>query len=108
LVCFVLQAFFWFLFTGVFLVLVVLNLLIRLFSAVLGSAAKKTSSAAKPEPPAATSQQTVKTPETKDSSNQVELIDVDDATAAVIMAIVSHETGIPLSNLEFKYIKLVQ
>ena len=35
----------------------------------------------------------------------VELIDVDDKTAACIMAIVSHETGTPLSELVFKKIK---
>ena len=35
----------------------------------------------------------------------VELIDVDEKTAACIMAIVSHETGTPLSELVFKKIK---
>ena len=36
---------------------------------------------------------------------KTELIDVDDKTAACIMAIVSHETGISLSELVFKKIK---
>ena len=36
---------------------------------------------------------------------EVALIDVDEKTAACIMAIVSHETGIPLSELVFKKIK---
>ena len=36
---------------------------------------------------------------------EVALIDVDEKTAACIMAIVSHETGIPLSELIFKKIK---
>ena len=36
---------------------------------------------------------------------EVMLIDVDEKTAACIMAIVSHETGIPLSELIFKKIK---
>lgn len=35
----------------------------------------------------------------------VALIDVDEKTAACVMAIVSHETGIPLSELIFKKIK---
>lgn len=33
------------------------------------------------------------------------LVDVDEKTAACVMAIVSHETGIPLSELIFKKIK---
>lgn len=37
----------------------------------------------------------------------VALIDVDEKTAACIMAIVSHETGIPLSELIFKTIKAI-
>jgi hypothetical protein len=39
------------------------------------------------------------------SGGQVKLIDVDEKTAATIIAIVSHETGIPLSELQFKSIK---
>lgn len=36
---------------------------------------------------------------------EVALVDVDEKTAACLMAIVSHETGIPLSELIFKKIK---
>ncbi len=36
-----------------------------------------------------------------------ELIDVDEKTAAVIMAIVSNESGIPLERLSFKSIKRI-
>ena len=36
---------------------------------------------------------------------EVVLIDTDEKTAACIMAIVSHETGIPLHELIFKKIK---
>ena len=39
------------------------------------------------------------------SGGQVKLLDVDERTAATIIAIVSHETGIPLSELQFKSIK---
>ena len=35
------------------------------------------------------------------------LMDVDDKTAAVVMAAVSHETNIPLNRLEFKSIKKI-
>jgi len=39
------------------------------------------------------------------SAGQLKLFDVDEKTAAVIMAIVIHESGIPLSELQFKSIK---
>lgn len=38
----------------------------------------------------------------------VELIGVDEPTAAVIMAIVSNKSGIPLERLRFKSIKLTE
>lgn len=41
------------------------------------------------------------------SSGQLKLIDVDERTAAMIMAIVSHESQIPLSELNFKYIRAI-
>ncbi|MBS5144279.1 MAG: OadG family protein [Butyricicoccus pullicaecorum] len=36
---------------------------------------------------------------------EILLVDVDEKTAACVMAIVSHETGIPVSELIFKKIK---
>lgn len=39
------------------------------------------------------------------STGQLKLIGVDEKTAAMIMAIVSHESGIPLSELRFISIK---
>jgi len=39
------------------------------------------------------------------SDGELKLIDVEEKTAAMIMAIVSHESGIPLSELQFKSIK---
>lgn len=39
--------------------------------------------------------------------NELKLINVDEKTAALIMAIISHESGIPLSELIFTSIKLV-
>ncbi len=38
-------------------------------------------------------------------AGEVALVDVDEKTAACVMAIVSHETGIPLSELVFHKIK---
>jgi len=41
------------------------------------------------------------------SAGSLDLVDVDEPTAAVIMAIVSNESGIPLNRLMFKSIKKV-
>ena len=51
--------------------------------------------------PAATPAQTVAV------KKDPELIDVDEKSAAIIMAIVSNETGIPLERLAFKSIKKI-
>ncbi len=42
------------------------------------------------------------------NSGEVELINTDEKTAAVIMAIVSEKSGIPLSRLSFRSIKLIE
>ena len=47
-------------------------------------------------------------PNIAEAQGQVELIGTDDKTAAVIMAIVSEKSGIPLNRLSFKSIKLVE
>lgn len=41
------------------------------------------------------------------SAGELKLIGVDEKTAALIMAIVSDESGIPLSQLQFKTIRLL-
>ncbi len=47
-------------------------------------------------------------PASNSSNGSVELINVDEKSAAVIMAIVSNESGIPLNKLAFKSIKLME
>lgn len=42
------------------------------------------------------------------SQGELKLINTDEPTAAVIMALVSHQSGIPLNRLEFKSIKLME
>lgn len=42
------------------------------------------------------------------SEGTIDLVDVDEPTAACIMAIVSNESGIPLNRLSFKSIKLLE
>ncbi len=86
--------------TTVIFILAVIALLIILVSkgirAIEAAATKKAPEAAAPvAAPAAVSQ------------GQVELIDTDEKEAAVIMAIVSNKTGIPLERLSFKSIKLL-
>lgn len=90
---------------GVFIVLLSLCFIIKLFSFVLGSISKKKIPDPVPQPmhleqPA---------PSVRDgvSSGNLKLMGVDEPTAAMIMAIVSDESGIPLSELCFKSIKLL-
>lgn len=40
-----------------------------------------------------------------ESQGQLEIVNTDEKTAAIIMALVSHESGIPLNRLIFKSIK---
>ena len=89
----------------VFLMLAVLCLLIPVISRIVqffeARGAKPT--AAEPQTPPAPAPTTV--PTGTAFAGEVTLIDVDEKTAACIMAIVSHETGIPLSELIFKTIR---
>lgn len=87
---------------GVFVVLLSLCFIIKLFSFALEKAAKKRP----PEP--LPSQQPAPAAQEEFSSGRLILRRVDEPTAAMIMAIVSDESGIPLSELCFKSIKLVR
>nr|WP_300093031.1 OadG family transporter subunit [Sedimentibacter sp.] len=83
----------------VFVVLIVLFAIIRAFSFAVNAFSKKT--AVEPEAAA------VEAAEEEFSSGSLKLKDVDEPTAAMIMAIVSDESGIPLSELIFKSIKQI-
>lgn len=101
----------------VFAVLSILFALIRVFSAIIGvftTGRKKPVSVAAPIQPIQTthviSQATQSVPqETKKtfSSGTLKLNNVDEKTAAMLMAIVSHTTRIPLTNLHFKSVKCI-
>lgn len=101
------------LFLFVFIVLAVLYALIILFSKMvklLDKAAKGKQEAATPQaPPAAAAVAAPAVPQTAGGvyGGQLRLRNVDDQTAAIIMAIVSDQSGIPLSELVFKSISLV-
>ncbi len=87
----------------VFCVLILLSFIIKIFSRVLAPLAKEVPAKA----PAV--QAAVKAPEPDEdfSSGTLKLKNVDEPTAAMIMAIVSDESGIPLKELVFKSITLV-
>ena len=93
----------------VFFVLLLLNILIKLFSlAIAGISGKTGKSPAKNQIQGSSTMEIPLSPEEEFSSGHLKLKDVDEPTAAMIMAIVSDESGIPLSELCFKSIKLVK
>ncbi len=92
----------------VFVVLAVLYAMIMALSAVLR---KTTGKKAAVENTGYMAQPEVKEQDAyviQSSSGEVKLINVDEKTAAMIMAIVSDESRIPLSELCFKSIKAVE
>lgn len=94
----------------VFIMLAILCLFIPLISRCVQffeRRSKKSEPSAKPAAPAPAPQAApaAAAPAGGTYGGEVALIDVDEKTAACIMAIVSHETGIPLSELIFKKIK---
>jgi hypothetical protein len=93
----------------VFFVLISLSVLIIVFSKALGNINKgqtvetakglQETEAAKTEPAVGS---------VPVSAGTLKLIGTDEKTAAMIMAIVSNETNIPLSELSFKSIKCIE
>jgi Na+-transporting methylmalonyl-CoA/oxaloacetate decarboxylase gamma subunit len=95
--------------TVVFCVLAMLFAIIRIFSGLISAFAKDQT---QPEssPVIESKAQTSNATEESEmfSSGMLKLKDVDEQTAAMIMAIVSDESGIPLSELCFKSICLMK
>jgi len=94
----------------VFVVLAVLFVFIRVFSVGVGAIANKANKPLDAVPVAAPIMSaaapiTSAEIEANFSSGGLRLNNVDERTAAIIMAIVSDESGIPLSELCFKSIK---
>ena len=92
----------------VFGVLLLMYILISLSGKIIqaitgiGKKAEPAKAAPAPAAPAAAA------PEEEFSSGTLKLKDCDEKTAAMIMAIVADDTGIPLNELVFKSIKLVE
>ena len=91
-------------FAVVFLMLCILWFIIVIINKVTtsleGKAAPETPAAAKVEAPAK-----AEAPQAGTFGGEIALYDVDEKTAACIMAIISDETKIPLSQLVFKSIR---
>ena len=90
----------------VFCVLFIIFVCIRVFGAIVGSFSKKkdTAPVKASAAPAAVAEETGE----EFSSGSLKLKGCDEKTAAMIMAIVSDNTGIPLNELIFKSISLVE
>lgn len=86
----------------VLLILAVIDILIILVSKTVRAVEKRFSGKAAQEP--APPQEEAKT----GALPSVELIGVDEPTAAVLMAIVSAQSGIPLERLSFHSIRLLE
>lgn len=94
----------------VFLMLILLSFLIKLQSVVLGytAATKRTDTGnALAEAEMAVTAEVAETVDEGWSAGELKLLGVDEKTAAMIMAIVSDECQIPLSELQFKMIKVI-
>lgn len=89
----------------VFIILAVLALAVKLISKVIVATDRKTAPVAAAPAAAAVAGIPTAAPAVQHYAGEVALIGVDEKTAACIMAIVSDETGIPLSELVFKKIK---
>ncbi|MBS6883675.1 Oxaloacetate decarboxylase%2C gamma chain [uncultured Butyricicoccus sp.] len=95
-------------FVIVFLMLALLWGVIIVVSRIVGGVEKKAAPvAAASQPAAAPVAAPAAAPAPAAAAPQVVLEGVDETQAACVMAIVSHETGIPLDQLVFKSIKAV-
>ncbi len=87
-------------FCTVLVILAIIALFIKAIAAIFDRTGKTAKAPAAPAPAAPAA------PAAQPAQPGVELVGVDEPTAAVIMAIVSHQSGISLDRLAFKSIKL--
>lgn len=92
-------------FATVFIMLAILMLIITVMNKVVVA---MTSKQEKAEEKVVEEVVEVKKPANVEYAGEIQLIDVDEKTAACIMAIISDETNIPLENLIFKKIRLLE
>lgn len=87
-------------FCTVLVILAIIALFIKAIAAIFDRTGKTAKAPVAPAPAAPAA------PVAQPAQPGVELVGVDEPTAAVIMAIVSHQSGISLDRLAFKSIKL--
>ncbi len=94
-------------FITVFLLLLFLIVVIKVISTVVMAIEGKSKAAPAAAPVAPTAPAPAKEEEkpSKPWDGKLQLIDVDEETAACIMAIISDETDIPLDELQFRRIR---
>ena len=90
-------------FTTVFIMLAILMLIINVLSKLVEMMTPK-----KVEETVKVKEKPVEKKTNIEYTGEIQLIDVDEKTAACIMAIISDETQIPLENLIFKKIRLLE
>ena len=93
----------------VFAVLGLIALFVKAMGKTFDAAAKKKTANA-PLPPAANTPSEAPAPALpeNESAGQLVLTDVTEEEAALIMAIVSHRSGVPLNRLQFNSIRLLE
>lgn len=87
----------------VMIILTVIAMLIILLSKAVRTIEYKTAKSSDNSEPLISAE----VPTQRMSQGQIELIDTDEKTAAVIMAVVANKTGMPLERLSFKSIRLI-
>ena len=93
-------------FVTVIVILAIIALFIKLIAYIFSLITKKKAASAPAPVKKTAAVPAVQTaPVARTMHGQVKLIDVDEPTAAVIMALVSHNSGITLEKLDFKSIK---
>ena len=97
-------------FLVVFLMLIILWGIIVMINKVVTAIEKKAEDTAVPSFPEEPVRQEAPAAESASQTygGEIALYDVDEKTAATIMAIISHETQIPLNQLVFKSIRAVE
>lgn len=95
-------------FAVLFIIFCLISISGAIFAAIDKSAKEKVAAAPAPATPVAQDTQAQAAEEEEFSSGTLKLKGCDEKTAAMIMAIVSDNTGIPLSELVFKSITLVE
>ena len=95
--------------TTVICILAVISLLILLVSKVIRAVENKANSKKTADAPAQAAAAPVGVPMPAGiNQGELELVGTDEKTAAIIMAIVSDKSGIPLNRLAFKSIRLME